>query len=71
MGALLIVLIARPLVSIVVALLTGAAMSLRDRQVPTITVVVPDASPVEQRTIVIPEPRSACRAETEARIPSR
>lgn len=68
MGALVIVLISWPLASIVVALAAGAAIRLRDRQVPRAT---PPPRSAEHRTIVIPEPRPACRAETEARIPSR
>lgn len=71
MGALLIVLIAWLLASVVVALAAGVAIRLRDRQVPTTAPVAADSSPSEQRTIVIPEPRPACRAETDARIPSR
>lgn len=68
MRALVIVLISWPLASIVVALAAGAAIRLRDRQVPR---TAPARRPAKHRTIVIPEPRPACRAETEARIPSR
>lgn len=68
MGALLIVLIAWPLASVVVALAAGVAIRLRDRQVPS---AVREPAVAAQRTIVIPEPRSAVRAETEARVPSR
>jgi len=67
-GALLIVLISWPLAALVVSLAAGAAIRLRDTQVPQ---AIPVSPPAEARTIVIPEPRSAAHAETQARIPSR
>ncbi|MGH3744568.1 MAG: hypothetical protein ACRDTP_06905 [Mycobacteriales bacterium] len=70
MGILLIVLLCWLLASVVVGLLVGAAFRRRDRQVSV--VVVADRRPTpEPAGITIPAPRSASRAETEVRTPSR
>lgn len=51
-------------VSVLCAFALGAVVRRRDRQVPVVRLPAP-------AVIVIPEQRVACRAETEARIPSR
>lgn len=69
MGAVLVVLLCWAVASVVASLVAGATFRRRDRQIPV--VLLDERRPPVPDTIVIPEPRSACRAETEARLPSR